>query len=94
MLASRLFGVRALVMLIVSFALMAVFNIARADTVAPAAQLNVGDLIDGVAYFVTGAAALAAVLPIPQKAQGLFALLRRFVDLAAMNFGNAKNQKR
>lgn len=90
----RLFRVRVFVSLIVALALMAVINIARADTVAAPAPLNMGDVIDGVAYFVSGAAALAAVLPIPQKAQGLLGLLRRFVDIAAMNFGNAKNQKR
>jgi hypothetical protein len=38
------------------------------------------------------AAALAAVLPIPQ-AIGPLIIARKFLDILAMNFGNAKNVK-
>lgn len=43
---------------------------------------------------VAVAAALAAVLPRGERAAGVLAGLRKFLDVLALNVGNARNAKR
>lgn len=50
-------------------------------------------IVEGAALLVGGAAILAAVLPVPEKARTLLGKARKVLDFLALNLGNAKNEK-
>lgn len=54
---------------------------------------NLGAIIEGVSYVVSGAAVIAAIVPKAQNAVPILKGIRTVLDVLAMNVGNAKNQK-
>jgi len=53
--------------------------------------LNVDGVFNVVTTVISVAAAIAALFPRATAATGVIAQVRRFVDLIAMNWGNARN---
>jgi hypothetical protein len=93
--ATRMIGLMGVVLILalVGFAAL-VNNAAAAEAVAAApVRWSIGNYVDTAAYLVSGAATLAAVLPIPDKAKGMIAIARQLLDVLAFNIGNAKNKK-
>lgn len=92
--AMRLIGIMGLFLIVALFAFAALVNsAAAAEAIAAPVQWSVGNWVDTAAYLVSGAATLAAVLPIPEKAKGMLAIARNVLDVLALNIGNAINKK-
>lgn len=93
--AMRLIGIMGLFLIVALFAFAALVNSAAAAEAIAAAPVrwSVGNWVDTAAYLVSGAATLAAVLPIPEKAKGMLAIARNVLDVLALNIGNARNKK-
>lgn len=54
---------------------------------------NIGTILEGISYVVSGAAVVAAVVPKAQNAVPVLQGIRKVIDLLALNVGNAKNGK-
>jgi len=93
--AARMLGFIGLFLILSLFEFAALVNGAHAgDVVAAAPGWSMGNYVDTAAYLVSGAATLAAVLPIPDKAKGMISIARQLLDVLALNIGNAKNIKK
>jgi hypothetical protein len=92
--AIRMIGFMAVILFVALFGLAFVVGEASAaEAIAAPVQWSIANYIDTAAYLVTGAATLAAVLPIPDKAKGMLAIARNVLDVLALNIGNAKNKR-
>lgn len=88
----RAYSLFALVLIVAFAALVGVVH--AADVADTAKTWTIANVVDTAAYLIGGAATLAAVLPVPDKAKGMLAIARNILDVLALNIGNAKNQKR
>jgi hypothetical protein len=93
--AIRLVGLMGLFLIVALCFFVSVVDKASADEIVTALpmQWNFAKYIEAAAYVVSGAATLAAVLPIPERARGMIAIARNILDTLALNIGNAKNKK-
>lgn len=69
---------------------MSTAHAAGVELTAPA--FTVDTVIDIASKVIAASAAIAAVLPVPNKVNTGIYLLRRTLDFLAFNFGNAKNK--
>lgn len=53
-------------------------------------SVDVGSVIDVASNIIAAASIIAATVPIPNKYSKALLFLRKIVDFAALNFGNAK----
>lgn len=90
-----LMGIVLMLLIAVAFTLCCSSPVHAEDAVAASAMasVNVGDWIDVAAKVVAGAAAVAAVVPVPNRVNSSLGFLRRVIDFLAMNFGHAKNKQ-
>ncbi len=87
---SRLIGLRLLVLVMLA---SLVCGVASADAQSVLPGKTVGDWLDIASNVIAAAAIVAAALPVPTKVTGAIAAARKFIDLLAFNFGNAKNKR-
>lgn len=93
--AGRVYGLMGILLTLAFFFFASLVNNAAAAEVGAVlpVQWSLSNYIDTAAYLVSGAATLAAVLPIPDKAKGMIAIARNVLDVLALNIGNAKNRR-
>jgi hypothetical protein len=53
---------------------------------------HAGDILTIASYVIAAAAAIAALTPTPAD-DGVLKVIRKLIDWAALNVGNAKNQR-